>query len=323
MKASLRWLRELLPALSLRAEEVAARLTSLGLEVEGVEEFGEGLHPTRVAEVVAIEPHPTRPQLRLVTVGLGDATQRVVCGAPNVPAPGGLVVLAPLGTRLPKAGMVIEPRPIGGVVSEGMLCSEAELGIGDGGDGILVLEPGSARAGQPFLDAVPSAHDFVFEIGVTPNRPDALGHIGIARDLAALLELPFAPPEPTRAALGELAAVDVTIDDPARCPHYAAALVRGVTVRPSPLAVRHRLASLGVRPINNVVDLTNLAMLEAGHPMHAFDFSFLSGGAIRVRCATRVGAAPSPSGAPEPGALDQDERDEGGDREIDDRDHGD
>ncbi len=283
MKVSLRWLRELLPALTLDVDDVRARLTSLGLEVEGVEEFGEGLSATRIAEIVALEPHPSRPQLRLVTVSLGDTTSRVVCGARNVPAPGGLVVLAPLGTRLPKADMVIEPRPIGGVVSDGMLCSEVELGIGDDGEGLLVLEPGSARAGQSLVDAVPSAHDFVLELGVTPNRPDALGHVGVARDLAALLCLPFTSPAPTRASLGDVAELTVTIDDPERCPHYGAAIVRGVVVGPSPLAVRHRLHSLGVRPINNVVDLTNLIMLEAGHPMHAFDFAEVAGGAIRVR----------------------------------------
>ncbi|MCC6644199.1 MAG: phenylalanine--tRNA ligase subunit beta [Polyangiaceae bacterium] len=281
MKASLRWLRELLPALTLSADEVRAQLTALGLEVEGVLEFGEGLEAVRVAEVVAIEPHPSRAQLSLVTVSLGATTQRVVCGATNVPAPGGLVVLAPLGTRLP--GGVIEPRAIGGVTSEGMLCSERELGVGDGDDGILVLPTGSARAGQPLLEAAPSARDVVFEIGVTPNRPDALGHVGLARDLAASLGLPFSPPEAAGSAAAESSAVRVTIDDAERCPHYGAALLRGVVVAPSPMAVRHRLTSLGVRPINNVVDLTNLMMLEAGHPMHAFDFSRVSGGEIRVR----------------------------------------
>lgn len=292
MLASYRWLRRLLPALDLPPDAVAERLTALGLEVEGVTRFGDGLDPVLVAQVTAIEPHPSRSQLRLVTVDRGGTSQRVVCGAPNVPDPGGLVVLAPLGTHLPAKGMTIEPRPIGGIVSEGMLCSESELGIGEGSGGILVLDPGSAKPGQRFIDAFPSASDTIFSLGVTPNRPDALGHVGIARDLAAVLDLPFAPPAPDApSALADADAsslVRVVVDDTERCPHYGAAVVEGVTIGPSPMWLQHLLTSLGVRPISNVVDLTNLILLEEGHPMHAFDLDRVRGGEIRVRRA-RVG----------------------------------
>jgi phenylalanyl-tRNA synthetase beta chain len=286
MKVSLRWLRDLLPGLPGDADEVAGRLTGLGLEVEAIHRIGAGLEPVVVAAVVSIEPHPTKSGLRLVTVDRGTGTQKVVCGAPNVPDPGGLVVLAPLGTHLPAKNMTIEPRAIGGVVSEGMLCSESELGIGEGSGGILILDAGSARAGQPLLEALPFASDAVFEVGVTPNRPDALGHIGVARDLAAALGLPFSVPSATdvpRGAPPASARVRVTIEDVERCGHYGAAVVSGVALGPSPLWARVRLWSLGVRPISNVVDLTNLMMLEAGHPMHAFDLDRVNGAEIRVR----------------------------------------
>jgi phenylalanyl-tRNA synthetase beta chain len=287
MKASYNWLRALLPGLSASPQDVADRLTSIGLEVEGVSRFGEGIEPVVLAQVKAIEAHPSRSGLRLVTVDRGDGLQRVVCGAPNVPDPGGLVVLAPLGTHLPAKGMTIEPRPIGGVVSEGMLCSESELGIGAGEGGILVLPSDAGKAGQRLVDAIPSASDVIFEINVTPNRPDALGHAGLARDLAASYGLPFAPPRaPGGAATSEVEAgtlVTVKLEDAERCPHYGAAVVLDVQVRPSPLAVQHRLHSLGVRPISNLVDVTNLVMLELGQPMHAFDLDLVSGATLRVR----------------------------------------
>ena len=289
MKVSLAWLRSLFPALPGDAEAVAERLTSLGLEVEAITPFGAGLEPVVVAAVTAIEPHPTKSGLRLVTVDRGTGTpQRVVCGAPNVPAPGGLVVLAPLGTHLPAKGMTIEPRAIAGVVSEGMLCSEAELGVGDGAGGILVLEPGSAKAGDLFTAAFPGASDTILELSVTANRPDALGHVGLARDLAASCGASFAAivaRELPRDATETSAHVRVTLGDPTRCPHYGAAIVSALAIGPSPLEVRMRLFSLGVRPISNVVDVTNLVMLEEGHPLHAFDLDRVRGGEITVRTA--------------------------------------
>lgn len=290
MKASYRWIRELTPGLDASPEKLAARLTHAGLEVEGVHAFGAGIESCLVVRVVSMRQHPSRSSLRLVTVDRGDgaAPQEVVCGAPNVPEPGGLVVLAPLGAHLPAAGMTIEARPIGGVTSEGMLCSESELGIGDAGDGILVLPPGTAKPGARLVDAVPTAQDHVFEINVTANRPDALGHLGLAREAAALFEIPWtapAPAAPPRAAHDVRASdlVSVAIEDAERCPHYAAAAVVDVTVGPSPLAVRYRLAALGVRSISNAVDVTNLVMLEYGHPMHAFDYELVRGARIVVR----------------------------------------
>lgn len=293
MKASYRWLRALVPALTATPKELAERLTHAGLEVEATSTFGAGLEPVVVAAVRKIEPHPSKSGLRLVTVDRGGGhEQRVVCGAPNVPAPGGLVVLAPLGTHLPAKGVTLTAREIGGVVSEGMLCSEEEMGLVEPsgaahGDGILVLPPGTAEPGARFLEAVPAAHDTIFEIGVTPNRPDALGHLGIARDVAALYGLELVLPAttaPAHLAQAKLSGlVTVTIDDFERCPHYGAAAVLDVAIGPSPAWLRYRLASLGVRPISNVVDVTNLLLLEYGHPMHAFDLDRVRGSAIVVR----------------------------------------
>lgn len=298
MKASYAWLCGLLPGLeAVPSAEVARRLTAAGLEIEGVVEFGAGTEALLVARVESIEPHPSKSGLRLVTVDHGRGTQRVVCGAPNVPDPGGLVVLAPLGATLPAVGMTIAPRAIAGVPSEGMLCSEREMGLGEGHEGILILSRG--EPGEPLTRALPSARDTIFEINVTPNRPDALGHAGIARDLAALLDLtPQAPVNEAQLqalrslqisaddlapGAGALGGVGLSIEAAGRCPEYGGAIVEGVAIGPSPLWVQHRLASLGVRPINNVVDATNLVLFELGQPTHAFDLDKLRGGRVAVR----------------------------------------
>ncbi len=293
MKASYRWLTALLNGVDASPRELGERISGAGLAVDGIEEYGAGTAAIVVAEVKAIEPHPKREKLRLVTVDRGGgALQRVVCGAPNVPEPGGLVCFAPLGTTLPAVGMTLTPRDIGGVVSEGMLCSEREMGlVGEGkkdeDHGILVLPPGTAKPGTPLREAVPAVHDWIYELDLTPNRPDALGHVGLARDAAALFARPFMSPEPgspSRIAPGSIEKLaSVIVEDTERCPHYGAAMVLDVGIGPSPLWLRYRLESLSVRSISNVVDVTNLVMLEFGHPMHAFDFDLVRGGKIVVR----------------------------------------
>src|SRR5689334_18150269 len=178
MKASYRWLRELLPSLSASPKEVAERFTHAGLEVEGSIEYGAGTESCLVVRVTGVRPHPTKSGLRLVTVDRGGGQQQeVVCGAPNVPDAGGLVVLAPLGAHLPAKNLTIAPRAIAGVTSEGMLCSESELGLSEESAGIIVLPMGTAEPGTKLADAIPNVRDTVFEIGLTPNRPDGLGHI--------------------------------------------------------------------------------------------------------------------------------------------------
>ncbi len=292
MKASYNWLVSLVPGLTASPSEVAERLTRSGLEVEELIEYGAASPNVIVAEVVSVEVHPTRDKLTLVTVSHGAGVQRVVCGAPNVPPKGRRVVLARVGTHLPAVGMTLTPREIGGLPSDGMLCSEQELGLVSGGgkgEGILVLAADLAAApGTPLSRAIPATHDFILTLGVTPNRPDALGHVGLAREVAALFELPFAAPladAPARVAEGlciaELASV--TVADTERCPHYGAAVVVGLEPAPSPAWLKYRLESLGVRSISNVVDVTNLVMLEFSQPLHAFDLDRLEGGRIEVR----------------------------------------
>jgi phenylalanyl-tRNA synthetase beta chain len=290
MKASYRWLRALVPGLSASPRELAERFTSAGLEVEALEEYGAGTDQVVVAQVRKVEPHPSRDKLRLVTVDRGGAEQRVVCGAPNVPEPGGLVAFAPLGSHLPAVDMTLAPRDIGGVRSEGMLCSEIELGLVGGGGadpGIIVLARDLAKPGTPLRQAAPAVSDWVLDIGVTPNRPDALGHVGLAGVAAALFDLPFgypSPVAPSRIAQGNIDKLaQVTIEDTERCATYGAAAVVDVRIGPSPDWVRYRLESLGIRGISNVVDVTNLVLLEFGHPMHAFDLELVRGARIIVR----------------------------------------
>jgi phenylalanyl-tRNA synthetase beta chain len=300
MKASYRWLRALVPQLTATPKELAARFTGAGLEVEAMHSYGEGTEACVIAKVTSSQPHPSRSGLTLVTVDRGGALAdvgspggsagsplTVVCGAPNVPPPGSLVVLAPLGAHLPAKKMTIERRAIAGVTSEGMLCSESELGLTEEAAGILVLPEDMAPPGTPLTKALPACSDTIFEIALTPNRPDGLGHLGLAREAAALYGLPWGPPEPdapSRAIQGKVESyAKVVLEDPERCPHYGAAVVVDVTVGPSPLWLRYRLSSLGVRPISNVVDVTNLVLLEYGHPMHAFDLDLVRGQTIVVR----------------------------------------
>ncbi len=287
MQVSYRWLRELLPGINRDPDQIADLLNGVGLAVDGIDRQGQALEAIVLAKVTKIEPHPERSGLRLVTVSTGKGEQTVVCGAQNVPDPGGLVVLAGIGVTLPGAGFTLTARKIGGVTSEGMLCSESELGLAEESEGILTYPAGSYEAGTPFIEALPEANDTIFEIDVTPNRPDALGHVGVARDLGALLglklELP-GPGSPARDASTKLKSL-ITIEnrDPERCPHYGAAAVRGVNIKPSPDWMRWRLHRLGIRPISNVVDITNWMLLEFGQPMHAFDLATVRDKKIVIR----------------------------------------
>lgn len=289
MLISYAWLTELLGA-DPGLDRVVERLTLGGLEVEHVERVGAHLRDVVIARVVSTRPHPkSRNPLTLVTVDDGSQELEVVCGASNVPPPGGLVCLARLGATVfgdDGKPFTLEARPVAGIESRGMLCAEDELGLGDGHAGILVLDEGTPGVS---LGDIPGLVDTVLTLNVTPNRGDALSHYGVARDVAALLGIDFSP-APAPAALASLDAraselVTVSIEDPDRCPRYVAAALKGVTVKPSPLWARVRLHRLGVRAINNLVDVTNLVMLETGQPLHAFDRDRVGGAAITVRAA--------------------------------------
>ena len=288
MRVSLRWLRELLPEIPNDAKDVGERLTSIGLAVDAIYDFTSRLRPLLVAEVHRIEQHPKRDQLQLVTVDRGDGRlQRVVCGASNVPDPGGLVILAPLGAHLPGMDQPLAPREIGGVMSEGMLCSETELGVAEKSEGLFVMPPGHCEPGLLAIEALPELDDVVLDLDITPNRPDALSHLGVARDLSASLGAQLEIPNADFVVSVTERSIDdwITIDnqDGERCPAYGAAMAIDVKLRPSPDFMRWRLQRLGIRPISNVVDITNWMLLLFGQPLHAFDWDRLRGQRIVVR----------------------------------------
>jgi len=297
VNASLAWLNELLGT-SLGAAEVRDRLAMLGAPVDAVEPLHQDLGGVLIGLVLEAGKHPNADRLSLCSVDAGgERPFSVVCGAPNVKA-GAKYPFAPVGTVLP-GGLKLERRKIRGEVSEGMLCSARELGLGEDGAGILELDT-PAAPGTRFLDAVPLA-DTRLEIDVTPNRGDLLSHLGLARDLGAVLGTavklggwgigdrvshPLSPvPRCLRASgsSGETAGVRVTIEDEEGCPRFTAAVIRGVTIGPSPEWLARRLRALGQRPINNVVDTTNYLMLENGQPLHAYDLAKLAGPEIVVR----------------------------------------
>ena len=288
MKISFNWLRELVDLKpGVTADSVSEKLSLAGLEVESIERRGRDLSGVVVAEVRGKRPHPGADTLTLVRVVAGGGEEEVVCGAPNVPAPGGKVVWAPPGAKLP-GGRTLDRRDIRGVSSPGMLCSEVELGIGEDTAGILILPP-DAPVGADLARHI-GLLDEVLEVNVTPNRPDALSHAGIAREVAALFETTWrlpAPEEVAHIALPQGRGIDVDIRDPAACPRYAARFILNLKVGPSPLPMRVRLAACGVRAISNLVDVTNYVMLETGHPLHAFDLDRLRG-AVQVRRAGRA-----------------------------------
>jgi len=286
MLISRQWIESLLAPASggarLDDDAFADAITSLGLEVEGVTRYGEGLRDVVVAEVKGIEPHPGADKLRLVDVFDGERTIKVVCGAANVPDPGGKIAFARLGAVLP-GGFEIGAREIRGVPSEGMICAEEELGIGPDSDGIMIL-PTQWAPGTPLPEAVPGIEDTVFELGITPNRPDALGHVGVAADLAVKLRRAFLAPADTLSDVPTTEGL-VSLEAPERCGRYIGRSFEGASVGVSPLWLRVRLHRLALRPINNVVDITNYVLMLWGQPMHAFDRARLHEGRVVVRLA--------------------------------------
>jgi phenylalanyl-tRNA synthetase beta chain len=291
MLISHRWLQSIAPTIAGTPEELAERLALLGAPVDEIVQLGAELADVVIARVLEVRPHPNADRLRLCTVEAGGAERlQVVCGAPNVEA-GGVYPFAAVGAKLP-GGVAIRRAKIRGEVSEGMLCSAHELGLGRDHEGILALR-GEWEPGTGFVAAL-RLDDARLDVDVTANRPDLLSHLGVARELApggqADLRLPAvpgaaAPAEPVRPAgsEGSTAGVEITIEDAEGCPSYLAAVVRGVEVGPSPEWLAARLRAVGVRPINNVVDATNYVLHELGQPLHAFDLDRLAGGEIRVR----------------------------------------
>ncbi|HVH16857.1 MAG TPA: phenylalanine--tRNA ligase subunit beta [Myxococcota bacterium] len=280
MRLPLAWLAEYVPLPP--AAELAHRLEMAGFEDVLVHELGPDLSELRVGLVARCERHPDADKLSVCQVDVGDGALRsIVCGAPNVAA-GQKVAVALPGSRLPD-GTRIKKAKLRGVVSEGMICSRRELGLGDEHQGILVLEPATPVGAA--LSQVLGGEGAVLEVGLTPNRGDAASLLGIAREVQALFGGALRLPETAPAESGAPAAsaAKVRIDAPDACWHYAARIVRGVRVGPSPDTLRRRLEAAGLRSINNVVDATNQVLLELGQPIHAFDLATLRGAEVRVR----------------------------------------
>ena len=263
-------------------EGLAERLTFSGVEVAGIRRVGGGAPGVVVGEVLACEKHPNADRLTLCRVRYGAAAETtVVCGAPNV-AVGGKYPLAPLGVTLP-GGITIASRKVRGVVSEGMLCAEDELGLSDDHTGLLELDAQWAP-GTPLAEVL-GPPETVMEVEITPNRPDCLSLLGLAREVAALYGLPVKLPDTTVAETLPAAAdaTSVVVEDLTDCPRYTARVLREVRVGPSPDWLKRRLEAAGIRAINNIVDITNYVMLEYGQPLHAFDLQRLTEGRIVVR----------------------------------------
>ena len=294
MKISLSWLKDYIdiPSTPMELEGI---LTSLGLEVEGMEEVQSipgGLSGLVVGEVKTCGKHPNADRLSVTTVDVGmEELLHIVCGAPNVAA-GQKVVIAPVNTKLfPLEGdpFVIKKGKIRGEVSQGMICAEDEIGLGTDHDGIIVLSE-DADVGSAVADYYNVETDTIYDIGLTPNRSDATSHIGVAKDLLAYykyhndptLELKK-PDVHVKEELKDGKSVKVVINDAAGCPRFSGVTISNAEIKPSPEWMQHRLRSIGVRPISNIVDITNYVLHEYGQPLHAYDYSKISNQEIHVQ----------------------------------------
>ncbi len=280
MKVSLNWLKDYVD-IRMDWKELIHLLTMAGLEVEGATSVGEGLGKVVVAEIHSIRRHPNADRLSLVEAKTHEETFSIVCGATNLKK-GQKVPLALVGARLPN-GIEIKRSKIRGVLSEGMLCSEIELGLGREASGIMILPP-QLSLGTGLGQAL-GLEDTLLDISITPNRPDCLCVIGVAREIAALTHQKMKYPLPSLGNRGKEIhqKTSVTILDQDLCPRYVARMMEGVKIGPSPHWISDRLEKVGIRSINNVVDVTNYVMMEYGQPLHAFDFDFLEEGRIVVR----------------------------------------
>lgn len=279
MNISYNWLKKYID-LSLTADELPAKLTMAGLEVEGIEKTGSIPEGVVTAKILSRNPHENSDHLSVCQVDKGDEVLQIVCGAPNCDA-GNIVPLATIGTTFKdgEGTFTIKKGKLRGVESFGMMCSARELGLSNDHDGLLIL-PADTKIGVPFGELMDS--DVVYDCSVTPNRPDWLSHIGVARDIAALLDTKLVMPEICNADAPVVSGL-VTVNDPDLCPIYAARIIRGVKVGDSPEWMQKALSAVGIRPISNLVDITNYVMMEMGVPLHAFDIRNLSGEKIIVR----------------------------------------
>jgi phenylalanyl-tRNA synthetase beta chain len=286
LKISLNWLNDYIDLKNVPLDVIFDKLTYSGLEVEDVVDQSKKFDNMVVGLVKESIKHPNADKLSLCKVSDGTKEFNVICGAPNVAA-GQKIAFAKIGAVIPNSGFKIEKAKIRGEVSQGMICSEKELGISDNHDGIMVLDAG-LKEGSSLADAL-GLNDVVFEVAITPNRADALSHIGVARDLSALLNKDLKFPEvvlnESLKKANEFAEVEII--DSVNCPRYVGKVISNVEIKESPEWIKTRLKSIGLRPINNVVDVTNYILYEVGQPLHAFDLDNLAGRKIVVRGATQ------------------------------------
>ncbi len=282
MKVSLSWLQEYV-AIEMEVNKLADALTMTGLEVESVIQRFDYLKDVLAGHIIDIKPHPHADRLQLCEVDIGTRILPVVCGAPNIKV-GMKAPLAMAGAQLPD-NKPLKKGLIRGEISEGMLCSAGELGIGLDFSGVLELDS-AIEIGLNLCQAL-DLDDTIFEIDLTPNRPDCLSIIGIAREIAGLQKVPLKQPQyEMPAELGNINTLSsVSIQDTNHCPRYSARLLEDIIIEPSPFWLADRLLSVGLRPINNIVDITNFVMMETGQPLHAFDFDLLAENKIIVRTA--------------------------------------
>jgi phenylalanyl-tRNA synthetase beta chain len=282
MKVPLVWLQEFIDLPTTDVAELSYAFDMLGLTVESVEMIRPEWSDVLVGKVLEIAAHPDAEKIRVCQVDTGSGPTQIICGAWNFEA-GAIVPVATPGAVLP-GEFEIGLRNIRGIESNGMICSERELGLGDDHAGILVLD-GEPKIGTPFADIV-ELPDLVFDLEITPNRPDAMSMLGVARDLAAHFGIEHRLPEIQMSTVQGSTKIEVQVDDPIGCRRFTAREITGVTVGPSPFNIRHRLHKIGVRSISNVVDVTNYVMFELGHPLHAFDADSIAGARLVVRRAS-------------------------------------
>ncbi len=287
MKISANWLREYINT-DASAEKIADKLTLLGLEVEEVTQTGSDFKNFVVGRIESVSSHPNADRLTLCMVHDGKESKQIICGADNVAA-GQNVPLAIVGAHLPVplpdgSQLKIRKAKIRGEQSFGMICSEKELGLSDDHTGIMILDE-NIKPGTPLNEVINEDIDFTFEIGLTPNRPDAACHLGVARDLSTVVEGKFSSPyKEVKKSKKDLSdKIDISIEDSEKCHRYVGYLVEGVTIKESPDWLQKRLKSIGLRPINNVVDITNFVLHEVGQPLHAFDYDKIGGKKIVVK----------------------------------------
>lgn len=291
MKISNNWLKDYIKT-EIKSEKIGEYLTDIGLEVEGIELYENikgSLEGIVIGKVLTCEKHPNADKLKKTTVDIGSTILEIVCGAPNIAA-GQLVPVATIGTKIytPNGDFFeIKETKIRGEKSEGMICSGGELNIDDDNDGIMVLDENTYRVGAPLSDYFDTTKDEVYEIGLTPNRADAMSHYGVARDLAAFLSTNQIKTDFEKIAIQATGSEEshnfkIEIETPELCPRYIGAVISHIKIKPSPEWLQNRLKSIGLTPINNIIDITNYILHGLGQPLHAFDADKIIGNTIKV-----------------------------------------